>query len=63
MVVARYKVGMAALDQQAQESPTGNGTADGPLPATPTDRPSVVDHPGTPGGADDRQTTSRGADA
>ena len=62
MVVARFRVGMAALDQQAQENPVDAEGTDGTLPATPTDRPSAVGAPGTPGVTSGRQTTSRGAD-
>lgn len=54
MVIARFRVGMAALDQiQAQDLETT-------VPAAPTDRQPVTGSHTDPA---DRRTTSRGADA
>lgn len=56
MVVARYRVGMAALDALAApqlEEP----------PAIPTDRPPTLQSSDPSGDRDGRLTTSRGADA
>lgn len=55
MVVARFKVGMAALDSAAE--------SDGASPTAPTDRQSATVSRQTPPESGDRRTTSRGADA
>ncbi|MFX6006933.1 hypothetical protein ABTF07_20370, partial [Acinetobacter baumannii] len=59
MVVARFKVGMAALDQQSQGTPD---TAEAE-PTAPTDRQPDADSREIPPEPSARQTTSRGADA
>lgn len=57
MVVARFRVGMAALDALAASNP------EEPTPATPTDRPPTLQSLDSSRDRDGRQTTSRGADA
>lgn len=60
MVIARFRVGMAALDASGDQAP---GEAAEPPPTIPTDRQSADVIPEKTGAPDGRQTTSRGADA
>lgn len=54
MVIARYRVGMAAIDDRAEQALLDAA------PAAPTDRQPVA---GSQEDPDGRQTTSRGVDA